>query len=513
MIPNITKGTKMYGLVNYLMGEGRSNEHTNQHVISGSESVMFAHMDTNQTPASIGALVKTLNASHKLLEENKKRAHVWHCSLSVSERDGELSDEQWQNIAQDFMREMGFDDGVKAPFEWVAIRHGKSKNGNDHIHIAVNLVRLDGTRISTHGDYKKAQEAARKIEKDYGLEELNTNKSREGYKYAEQEKARRQGKQEPDRIALQRIVRTAATTAVNEADFVRKVRESGAIIRPRFEKGNTSKVVGYSVAMRPAKGEKAIWYGGGSLAKDLRITELRNRWEQTDQSRVHALDEWQAAAAGKPPVHGHSKTQAEHASFEDILNSLKNLQDSEHETTWEDVSSDFSGAFGSWAQQETDPEIARKYEHISDVYSSGAGHQTKPQRRYASRASSAYWFLLTSVQRDPSGRAARIALMRQMFTMSRALYDMYQAQNDLRRAAQLNAVVKNEFTQLLKHEQGTYTQVKEAARVNSLLSDPETLAAREAASRARGATATMTAPRPDYKQQSNNRTQSNEREF
>lgn len=504
----------MYGLVNYLMGEGRANEHTDQHVIGGSASVMFAHMDTNQTPASISELVKTLNASHQLLEEDKKRAHVWHCSLSISERDGELSDEQWQNIANDFIHEMGFDDGVKAPFEWVAIRHGKSKNENDHIHIAVNLVRLDGTRISTHGDYKKAQAAARKLEKDYGLEQLNTNKARDGYKYAEYEKARRQGKNEPDRVALQRIVRTSATTATSEAEFVRKVRESGALIRPRFEKGSTSKVVGFSVAMRPAQGEQPIWYGGGTLAKDLRISQLRNRWKETPETRAYAVDEWQAAANGKPPVHGESKPRGEHASFEDILSSLKNLQDEKSESTWEDISSDFSGAFGEWARTETDPELTRKYQRVSDIYSNGAGRTTQLARRYAPRTSSAYWFLLSSMRRDPSGRAARIALMRQMFTLSRALHDMYQAQNDLRRAQQLNAVVRNEFTDILKHEQGAYKRVQEAQQVDSLLNDPETVAAREAAARARGTTVTMTAPKSSHANEYNHtRRTSAEREF
>ncbi|MBM4570415.1 hypothetical protein GS489_08660 [Rhodococcus hoagii] len=50
-------------------------------------------------------------------------------------------------IAQRFVEEMGFidPDGAKSS-RWVAIHHGQSKNGNDHIHIAVQMVREDGPR-------------------------------------------------------------------------------------------------------------------------------------------------------------------------------------------------------------------------------------------------------------------------------------------------------------------------------------------------------------------------------
>ena len=46
---------------------------------------------------------------------------------------------------------MGFTEiSGKADCRWVAVRHGLSKAGNDHIHIAVNLVREDGAKASMH---------------------------------------------------------------------------------------------------------------------------------------------------------------------------------------------------------------------------------------------------------------------------------------------------------------------------------------------------------------------------
>ena len=75
--------------------------------------------------------------------------------------EGDLTDAQWAEIAQDFMDEMGFTEASgRAPAQWVAIRHGHSKAGNDHIHIAASMVRKDGTKWSSWRDFPRAQQAA-----------------------------------------------------------------------------------------------------------------------------------------------------------------------------------------------------------------------------------------------------------------------------------------------------------------------------------------------------------------
>ena len=62
----------------------------------------------------------------------------------------------------------------------MAIRHGHSKAGNDHIHIAASMVREDGTKWSSWRDFPRAQQAARGLEKKYGLEELSPTHSTRG---------------------------------------------------------------------------------------------------------------------------------------------------------------------------------------------------------------------------------------------------------------------------------------------------------------------------------------------
>src|SRR5690606_28618224 len=43
MIPNVTRGGRVAGLMNYLVGPGRANEHENQRLISGDDRVTFAY--------------------------------------------------------------------------------------------------------------------------------------------------------------------------------------------------------------------------------------------------------------------------------------------------------------------------------------------------------------------------------------------------------------------------------------------------------------------------------------
>src|SRR5699024_1533788 len=238
---------------------------------------------------------------------------------------------------EDSSAQMEFDDneGTKAPCRWAAVRHGLSKNGGDHIHLAVNLVREDGTKAVVHEDFRRAQQAARELEKRHGLVQLESaqaQRATRGYKPGEREaQARRtaRGRYESQRRqsgeamppwarlssqerrrrvqeemrrdhprhALATRVRGAAAAAGDEAEFVRRMRGTGLLVRPRFADGRTDVVTGFSVAERPRRGERPIWYGGGRLARDLTLPRLRAEqgWPDTPTGASAAAEEWTAA--------------------------------------------------------------------------------------------------------------------------------------------------------------------------------------------------------------------------
>ena len=170
-MPNVVRGDRMAGLMTYLVGPGRSNEHTEPHLVAGDAAMLAWHDDAELGRDAALAIARHLDRPRTATGVEVSGGHVWHCSLSLRAEGGALSDEQWRAIADDFVRAMGFDDaeGAKAPCRWVAVRHGVSTNGNDHIHLVVNLVREDGTKASVHNDFKRAQAAARALEVKHGL--------------------------------------------------------------------------------------------------------------------------------------------------------------------------------------------------------------------------------------------------------------------------------------------------------------------------------------------------------
>ena len=189
MIPHVSRGGSATGLVAYLVGEGRANEHAEPHLVAGSGDLMAWFGTDVLDRVAAGELGRALDR-HRLefgtevlraktivdpeSGESTKvpmPAHVWHCSLAVKAGEGELSDEVWGRIAEDFVTGMGFAPTAERPdgCTWIAVRHGLSANGNDHVHLALNLVRSDGTVADTWRDFARAQALAGQLEQRYGL--------------------------------------------------------------------------------------------------------------------------------------------------------------------------------------------------------------------------------------------------------------------------------------------------------------------------------------------------------
>lgn len=327
MIAAISEGGNSAGLMQYLVGQGRANEHENPHLVAGSDVIMRRWGAWDRLSAAQGfeiakyvdqfmseTGVKSMGKRRVFNDETGEREviegpvanHVWHCSLSLSPREAAQGDERWQQIARDFADQMGFTgaDG-KAACRWVAVHHGSAKNGGDHIHIMVNVIREDGTKWNRYQDQPKAMRACNKLEHKYGLEVIEAREHARGARSdtaADLRASARRGQDRTDREILLPRVRAAATSATSERDFVLRLRELGVRARPRFARGRTDVVVGYSVALHKPKGHKAQWYAGGKIARDLTLNRLRTRWPDTPASAQHAVDTWRDAWKGTLPA-------------------------------------------------------------------------------------------------------------------------------------------------------------------------------------------------------------------
>ncbi|WP_280476098.1 relaxase/mobilization nuclease domain-containing protein [Nocardia farcinica] len=337
MIPNSTKGSDIKRLLWYLAGPGRYNEHVGQRVLAGDAVTMavFAGRINQARAWELGKLldsprqvllrgdpvsVTSYQKARALMAEGMSRKaafeaatsdeNTWHCSLALHPDEGALSDEKWQAIATDFMREMGFvDAGDAVPdVRWAAVHHGPNRNGCDHIHIAMSVVRADGSLVDMMYDRPRSQRAAGRVERKHGLRVLasrETGETEAATTPAERAYMQRVGAHETDREALRRRVRAAAAATGSEAEWLRELRTQQIVVRPRFAKDSTEEVVGYSVRMPAQRNvETGVWetprgYSGLQLGKDLTLPALRSwaGWETSETAQQEAAAEWRRLLA------------------------------------------------------------------------------------------------------------------------------------------------------------------------------------------------------------------------
>jgi hypothetical protein len=79
---------------------------------------------------------------------------------------------------------------------------------------------------------------------------------------------------------LRREVCTAAAGARSEQAFFARLAESGVAARKRYSTTSPGEVTGYAVGLpgHVTKDGGMVWYGGGKLAADLTLPQLRRRW-------------------------------------------------------------------------------------------------------------------------------------------------------------------------------------------------------------------------------------------
>jgi len=279
------RGVNLAGLLRYLFGPGRNEEHDRPRLVAGWDGAGdLAALEPD--PAVNGRrnfrrLVDVLASPLAAALGRPPARPVWHCSLRLAPGDPVRSDADWTRIAEDFMHETGLgrrgDDGG---IHWVAVRHG-----DDHVHLAAILARADGRPERAGFDKRRARAAALTIEARYGLTPTAPadRTAARGYTGAEARKADRQQRREPVRVRLLRTVRAAAVGAAGDGEFFGRLRDAGIEVRLRHSTINPGEVTGYAVGLpgdRAAAGGQ-VWYSGGRLAPDLTLPRIRSRWADT----------------------------------------------------------------------------------------------------------------------------------------------------------------------------------------------------------------------------------------
>jgi len=278
------RGSRTYGLVYYLMGPGRVNEHVDPRVIAGykpaAELAPPARTD-GRAGLDVRGLVAALDRPVQRLGDRAPVRHVFHTVIANRAEDPVLSDGQWADISYELMRELGLagtELGAR-DIRWVAIRHDAA-----HVHLAGTLARADGSVATTPNDFRAASTVRARMEARYGLGRTNSGDrtSTRRPERAETEKAARLGRGETERDTLRRLVRSAAAAAGSPVGFRAELGAAGVRFTPRMSTQQPGEVTGYKVSLLPSVStETTVWFAGGQLDRDLTWPKLTGRWHPT----------------------------------------------------------------------------------------------------------------------------------------------------------------------------------------------------------------------------------------
>jgi hypothetical protein len=289
VIAKITHGWRPAGLLRYLMGPGRHNEHVDPRVldtwdgIPARQPVQIALGEFDLADLVAGLTDPAVAGGVRLADPppgaNGKvpPGPVWQCSLRNDASDEVLSDDQWRVVVRDLLDWTGIAPrGDSGGCRWVMVRHAV-----DHVHVEAVLVREDtGRRFFPRNDYLRARETCLAAEQMYGLTPTAPvdRTALPAASRAETEKADRRAVGEPSRVWLRRGVRAAAVQSQDPEKFLVRLREGGMLVRLRHDA--EGQLVGYAVARRGDgdSGGVPVWYSGCGLARDLSLPQLARRW-------------------------------------------------------------------------------------------------------------------------------------------------------------------------------------------------------------------------------------------
>ncbi|MFJ8138900.1 relaxase/mobilization nuclease domain-containing protein [Streptomyces sp. NPDC096013] len=331
MIAKISGGKDTAGLIRYLFDTKKAKNHTDPHLVASWDGFAPDPGRTDDFEATKRLLVADLDLHVKQARRlgRAPEKHTWHCSIRAAESDRHLSDEEWADIARRVVAATGIasvddPDGCR----WVAVRHAP-----DHIHIAATKVRADLRTARHWNDYLTADRELAAIEKECGLFQVvrGDRTAAKRPTRAEQEKARRAGRDTTARERLRATVRTAVAAASTIDEFVDLLsRLDGVLVEVvHFPAGD---VRGYKVAVAD-DAQGPIWYSGSKLAPDLSLPKIQERLasmgpQPTGQSGRRRPNPWHQAAAAAERIPHHfdqpddEASQGHLAAFGEALDAL-----------------------------------------------------------------------------------------------------------------------------------------------------------------------------------------------
>lgn len=241
---------------------GRSFKNRVDYILKDDHSYICSNMSADKN--NVSELTDEFKTVSGFRQDIKKP--VFHAFLSLP-KDEKLTDEKWQEIAKDYLKEMNID---IEKYQYICVRH--KDTDQDHIHIVANRIGLDGS--VWHGQHSafKTIAACERLEVKHsltitkGLQEQKSDVSAPTKNEIEQ--ALRTG-EKPARIVLQNALQAAMFGKPDLQTFIDRIQAVG--IEPRFNVASTGNVAGVSFSVND------IAFKGSSLGKKFSWNTIKGK--------------------------------------------------------------------------------------------------------------------------------------------------------------------------------------------------------------------------------------------
>lgn len=248
----------------YVAKSGKSFKNRVKYILKDDHDFICSNMSADKN--NVSDLTDEFKAVSSFRPDINKP--TFHAFLSLP-KDEKLTDEQWQEIAKDYLKEMNIDIDKH---QYICVRH--KDTDKDHIHIVANRVGLDGS--VWHGQHSAFNTiaACESLEVKHGLTITQGLKGLKSDVSAptknEIEQALRTG-EKPARIVLQNALQAAMTGKpdLELETFVERLQAVG--IEPRFNVASTGNVAGVSFSVND------IAFKGSSLGKKFSWNTIKTK--------------------------------------------------------------------------------------------------------------------------------------------------------------------------------------------------------------------------------------------
>ncbi|HFL7983840.1 TPA: relaxase/mobilization nuclease domain-containing protein [Klebsiella pneumoniae] len=245
---------------------GRSFKNRIDYILKDDHSFICSNMSADKN--NVSELTDEFKTVSGFRQDIKKP--VFHAFLSLP-KDEKLTDEKWEEIAKDYLKEMNIDIDKH---QYICVRH--KDTDKDHIHIVANRVGLDGSVwLGQHSAFNTIA-ACERLEIKH---DLTITKSLQGQKSDvlaptknEIEQALRTG-EKPARIVLQNALQAAMLGKPDLQTFIDRLQAVG--IDPAFNVASTGNVAGVSFGIK--NNEKNIFFKGSSLGKKFSWNTIKSK--------------------------------------------------------------------------------------------------------------------------------------------------------------------------------------------------------------------------------------------